>query len=196
MANDVVLPGTGSSVATDEIGGNQFQRMKLTLGADGVNDGDVSSTNPIPVTGGLTDAQLRAADVPVSGDFYPATQPVSIAVPVAVTGPVTDAELRAAPVPVAVSDVTGELIEAIEALRMTIGSLSRTIGMSIPNVAGQQRVSVEAINGGLTLATINTVNSMLTLVNQTQIGGFVAADQIPALMHMSADNLRANIKVT
>lgn len=190
MADNVVLPGTGSSVATDEIGGNQFQRMKLTLGADGVNDGDVSSTNPIPVTGGLTDAQLRAADVPVSGDFYPATQPVSIAVPVAVTGPLTNAEMRAASVPVTVNDVTGELIEAIEALRMTVGSLSRTIGMSIPNVAGQQRVSVEAINGGLVLATVGTVT------NQTQIGGFVAADQIPALMHMSADNLRRNITVT
>ena len=155
MSSNVLLPGTGSSVATDEIGGNQFQRMKLTLGADGVNDGDVSSTNPIPVTGGLTDAELRATAVPV-----------------------------------AVNDVTGELIEAIEALRMTVGSLSRTIGMSIPNVAGQQRVSVEAINGGLVLATV------ATLSNQTQIGGFVAADQIPSLMHMSADNLRRNITVT
>ena len=65
MADNVVLPGTGSSVATDEIDGNQFQRMKLTLGADGVNDGDVSSTNPIPVTGGLTDAELRAAAIDV-----------------------------------------------------------------------------------------------------------------------------------
>jgi hypothetical protein len=102
----------------------------------------------------------------------------------------TNTQLRATAVPVAVSGVTGELIEAIEALRMTVGSLSRTIGLSIPNVAGQQRVSVEAINGGLTLATVGTVS------NQTQIGGFVAADQIPSLMHMSADNLRANIKVT
>lgn len=102
----------------------------------------------------------------------------------------TNTQLRATAVPVTVSDVTGELIEAIEALRMTVGSLSRTIGMSIPNVAGQQRVSVEAINGGLQLATVGTVS------NQTQIGGFVAADQIPALMHMSADNLRRNITVT
>jgi hypothetical protein len=155
VADNVVLPGTGSSVATDEIGGNQFQRMKLTLGADGVNDGDVSSTNPIPVTGGLTDAELRATAVPV-----------------------------------AVNDVTGELIEAIEALRMTVGSLSRTIGLSIPDLLGRLRVSVDVISGGLTLSTVSTLS------NQTQIGGFVAADQIPALMHMSADNLRRNITVT
>lgn len=102
----------------------------------------------------------------------------------------TDTQLRATAVPVAVSGVTGELIEAIEALRMTVGSLSRTIGLSIPDLLGRQRVAIETINGGLTLATVSTLS------NQTQIGGFVAADQIPALMHMSADNLRANIKVT
>jgi len=41
--------GTGAEVATDEIGGFHHQRIKLTLGADGVNDGDVSSSNPMPV---------------------------------------------------------------------------------------------------------------------------------------------------
>jgi hypothetical protein len=95
------------------------------------------------------------------------------------------------PMPVTVS--SGELLEAIEALRMTIGSLSRTIGLSIPDLLGRQRVSLDVIAGGLTLGTITTVG---TVSNQTQIGGFVAADQIPALMHMSADNIRANIKVT
>jgi hypothetical protein len=102
----------------------------------------------------------------------------------------TDTQLRATAVPVTVSDVTGELIDAIEALRMTVGSLSRTIGMSIPDLLGRQRVSLDVISGGLTLGTVSTVS------NQTQIGGFVAADQIPALMHMSADNLRRNITVT
>jgi hypothetical protein len=108
----------------------------------------------------------------------------------------TDAQLRATAVPVAVSGVTGELIEAIEALRMTVGSLSRTIGLSIPDLLGRQRVSIDVISGGLTLSTITTVGTVSTVSNQTQIGGFVAADQIPALMHMSADNIRANIKVT
>lgn len=50
MADNVSLnPGVGgATIATDEIGGIQFQRVKLTLGADGVNGGDVSSSNPIP----------------------------------------------------------------------------------------------------------------------------------------------------
>lgn len=50
MADNVELnSGTGGAVmATDDIGGIHFERVKLTLGADGVNDGDISSANPIP----------------------------------------------------------------------------------------------------------------------------------------------------
>ena len=43
---------TGSGVevlATDEIGGVHYPRTKIALGADGVNDGDVSASNPLPV---------------------------------------------------------------------------------------------------------------------------------------------------
>lgn len=65
----------------------------------------------IPVTGPLTDTQLRTTPVPVSGTFYQATQPVSgtfyqatqpvsIAASVAVTGPLTDTQLRASAVPI------------------------------------------------------------------------------------------------
>ena len=50
MADDVVLPGTGDTVAADEIGGKKFQRIKLIHGADGVNEGDVAGDNPLPVS--------------------------------------------------------------------------------------------------------------------------------------------------
>lgn len=51
MADGVELnPGTGGdTVASDDISGQQYQRTKLTLGADGVNDGDVADGNPLPV---------------------------------------------------------------------------------------------------------------------------------------------------
>ena len=62
----VPIPATaGDIIASDDVGGVKFQRVKLTVGADGVNDGDVSSGNPLPITGALTDTQLRAAAVPV-----------------------------------------------------------------------------------------------------------------------------------
>lgn len=51
MADNVpVTPGVGADIATDEIGGAQYQRVKLIHGADGVNDGDVATGNPLPVT--------------------------------------------------------------------------------------------------------------------------------------------------
>jgi hypothetical protein len=73
----------------------------------------VNVAGTVPVSGPLTDAQLRAAAVPVSGTLavsnFPATQPVSgtvaISGSVAVTGPLTDAQLRAAAVPVSLASV-------------------------------------------------------------------------------------------
>lgn len=53
---DNVEAGSGSggpTFATDDIGGIpavQVPRIKLMLGADGVNDGDVSSANPLPIS--------------------------------------------------------------------------------------------------------------------------------------------------
>ena len=44
---------TQGAVATDDISGAHFQRVKLIHGADGVNDGDVSSANGLPVTAGI-----------------------------------------------------------------------------------------------------------------------------------------------
>lgn len=44
----------GDLVATDEIAGVKYQRVKLVLGADGVNDGDLSTTNPLPISGTVT----------------------------------------------------------------------------------------------------------------------------------------------
>ena len=72
MADNAIANNNGSPVtfATDDIGaGVQSPRMKLMLGADGVDDGNVSSANPLPVsTGGLTDAQLRATTLETQDD--------------------------------------------------------------------------------------------------------------------------------
>ena len=50
MADNVAITaGSGTAVAADDISSVFYQRFKLTLGADGESDGDVSSTNPMPV---------------------------------------------------------------------------------------------------------------------------------------------------
>jgi hypothetical protein len=93
----------------------------------------------------------------------------------------------------------GELIEAIEAQRMTLQSLVRSIGQTMPDTAGRLRVLVDSISASLTLATITTVGTVTTvstLSNQTQIGGLAATEQIPSLMRLGADSARRNISVT
>lgn len=145
MADEVLLPGTGEAVAADEIAGRKFQRMKLIHGDDGVNAGDVSLNNPLPV------------------------------------------------------GAVGELIEVLEAMRLSMHSLTRTIGNAYPDSANRLRVVIDAITGALTLATITTVGTVTTvttLTNQTQIGGINAAPQIPAFMGLQVDTLRRNIQVT
>jgi len=48
--NTVLNLGTGGDViAADEIAGVKYQRNKIIIGNDGVSEGDVSSTNPMPI---------------------------------------------------------------------------------------------------------------------------------------------------
>jgi len=53
--NVAITPGSGATVATDEVGGFHHQRVKLVWGPDGtVNDTDVASGKSVP-------AQIRTA---------------------------------------------------------------------------------------------------------------------------------------
>lgn len=56
MADNTVLnTGVGGdTIASDDIGGVKYPRSKIVIGADNVNDGDVSAANPLPITGTLT----------------------------------------------------------------------------------------------------------------------------------------------
>lgn len=55
MADNIsITPGSGDTIAGDEISAVKYQRIKLTLGADGVNDGDVATGNPMPITGSIS----------------------------------------------------------------------------------------------------------------------------------------------
>ena len=89
----------------------------------------------------------------------------------------------------------------LQALRLAVAALTRTIGLMTPDAAGRMRVTLESApavvpasqSGTWNLSTITTCS---TLTNQSQVGGYGANDQIPALMHLSADSLRRNITVS
>lgn len=79
MADDILLnAGTGGdTIGADDISGVKYQRVKLITGADGVNDGDVSSANPLPVvqepnttSGYITTTPLGASASYVSPVLY------------------------------------------------------------------------------------------------------------------------------
>jgi len=135
-------PGSGEIIATDDIAGVQYQRVKPVWGTDGVAQ-DVNNTTPLPVTG----AQ--------------------------------------------------ELMEAIEAMRMAIHALTRTIGLAQVNpLTG----SVYVDGSRVTQTVIGTVNAIQSgtwnITNLATIGGVAANSQVQSFERMTADNLRRNINVT
>lgn len=90
--NILVTPGVGATIAADEIAGALHQRVKISHGADG-SATDVSTASPMPVTLANTGANATpvvvdlganndvtvTGSVAVTGTFYQATQPVSVA---------------------------------------------------------------------------------------------------------------------
>ena len=144
MADNIgYTPGAGAIIAADDVGGALLQRIKVVVGADGVNDGDVSLANPMPIQG------------------------------------------------------VGELVEQLAAIRMLLQSLTRSVGQAMPDAAG--RLLVNTAGQTVTVAgtiAVSTATTVTTLINQTQIGGLPATEQIPSLMRLGADSLRRNIVVT
>lgn len=138
-------------------------------------------------------ATIAADDI--GGVLYQRVKPVTGADGTAVD--VSDAN----PLPVG---AVGELIEALEAQRMAIQALTRTMGLAMPDVAGRLRVLAEnptAANLQATVSiaatqTLTTVTTVGTVSNQTNMGGFSGTEQIPSLMRLGADSLRRNISVT
>ena len=141
-----------------------------------------------------TGAKVAARDVSYSGEAALA-QAVGL---VTFTGPddaksATDVSTNN-PLPIA---AYGELVEALEAMRMSINSLAKSIGYALPNAQGFPIMEVrQATAANLNATVAGSLTTLTTLTNQAQIGGFAANDQIPSLMHLQADNLRRNIVVT
>lgn len=79
QSSTLATPAAATSVATDDVGGQHFQKMKIADGTadssamipgDATNGLDVDVTRvqgTVAVSGPLTDTQLRASAVPVSG---------------------------------------------------------------------------------------------------------------------------------
>lgn len=145
MADNANLTeGDGTLVSgADDIGGVKFQRIKVIHGADGVNDGDVSSSNPLPVDG--------------SG----VTQPVSGTV--SVTGVATAANQSTANS--SLSSIDGK-ITAVNTGNVTIGAALPAGTNAIGKLASNTGVTIGAVEiaSSQTLATVTNVATIGTSV--------------------------------
>lgn len=136
MADDITIPasGTGTAtpkVATDDVGGSHYQKVKLDLGADGASSPAVG-TVPVSDNGGsLTVDGSVAVSGTVTVDGSAATQPVSHAALTELAAAI-DTELQV--------DVVG----ALPAGSNNIGDVDIA---SMPNVTLNQPVTV-AFEGG------------------------------------------------
>jgi hypothetical protein len=143
MADNVgYTPGSGEVIATDDIAGVQYQRVKPVWGVDGVAQ-DVNNNTPLPVTG----AQ--------------------------------------------------ELMEAIEAMRMAIQALTRTIGLAQVNpLTGRMLVDPSGVTSPVSGTVTANQGGTWNITNLATIGGVAANSQVQSFERMTADNLRRNITVT
>jgi hypothetical protein len=89
-----------------------------------------------------------------------------------------------------------ELIQAIQAMRMGIQSLNRTIGLAQVNpVNGNLFVDGSRVTQPVS-GSLSTVSTVTTVTNMAQLGGQNANSAIISLERNTADNLRRNINVT
>lgn len=182
---------SGASAVNIQDGGNS-----ITV------DGSVSITGSVAVTGPLTDTQLRASAVPVSGAFFQATQPVS--------GPLTDTQLRATPVPVSgtvaatqsgswsVTNLNGAGAAAVNIQdggnSITVDgtvSISGSVAVTGPLTDAQLRATPVPVTGTQQLGTIT--NGAETAVSSTAVQ--ILASNASRKKYLIQNTGTANIRV-
>jgi hypothetical protein len=138
--NIAVTPGTGATVATDDVGGIQYQRIKVAFGADGAAT-DVNTGTGFPVT-------VQNASLAVTGTFFQATQPVSDA-----SGSLTVDAPVGTPVAVRLSD-GASFIGNLQVNNTQIGGVTMAVNNGVVGT-GVQRVTIASDSTG----QINAIQS-------------------------------------
>lgn len=146
MADNVgYTPGSGATVAADEIGGVLFQRVKPVTGVDGTAV-DVSATNPMPMA------------------------------------------------------AYGELIEAVEALRMTVSALASHLqfmdSARRAKVVFDTNSSLNQVNQVTSVLGVTTVNAVSSVTDIANIGNRPAYGAFVGMMNVPSSQIRQNISVT
>lgn len=92
---------------------------------------------------------------------------------------------------------TQELMQAIEAMRMAIQALTRSIGMAQVNpLTGSMFVDNSRVTQPISGTVSANQGGTWNITNLATLGGQAANSAIPAFERNTADNLRRNINVT
>ena len=178
MADNTVLnSGTGGdTLATDDIGGVKYPRGKITLGADGVNDGDVSSANPLPVTGTVAITGVAtAANQSTGNTALAAIQTAVETIDNAISGSEMQVDIVSSALP------TGAATEAKQPALGTAGTASADV-ITVQGIASMTALKVDgsAVTQPVSAASLPLPAGASTSANQTTLIGHV--DGIEALL--------------
>lgn len=133
----------------------------------------------------LTDDELRASPVPVSGAFYQATQPVSAASLPLPSGAATEATATA----------MRAMVDAMSAMTETMQYMLTSILEKMPRVDAADRLMVSHAESSPTVA-LSSNQTLQTLATMTNIGGRDAAHTAYALANAGALHIYDNIRVS
>jgi len=130
-----------------------------------------SNQSAVPVSGPLTDTQLRATAIPVSGPLTD-TQLRATAVPV--SGPLTDTELRATAVPVS-GPLTDTQLRAT-AVPVSAASLPLPTGAATESTLSALNAKVTAVNTGAVVVSSSALpTGAATSANQSTSNSWLSS---------------------
>lgn len=175
---------TNKTFASDDIGGVQYPRTKITLGADGFNDGDVSSSNPMPISGPVTVSGVATAANQTTGNTSlssidakltdVATQTTLAAINTKLpSSPATDRTTAAAPFAVRLSDGSAFVDVATAANQSTantsLAQIDTDLG-ALTETAPASDTASSGLNGRLQRIA-QRLTSLITLLPSALVSG-------------------------
>lgn len=159
----------GSTFGADDIGGVLYPRSKIIVGANGVNDGDVSSANPLPIAGAITHSALTS----IQSDYG-----ANAAISVNITGSSTNLTVNAHAVTnagVFAVQVDGNALTSLQLLDDTVfvDDAAFTPGTSKVLAIGAQadEGSTDSVNEGDIGCPRMTLDRMLRVVDTPHTAG-------------------------
>jgi hypothetical protein len=165
MADNVQINqmADGDVIGADDISGVKYQRIKLIHGADGTNDGDVASGNPLPVK----EADGGNVTLGAKADARSTATDTTAVTAMQVLKEISYMEQN--PASRAVTNAGTFAVQATLAAETTkvIGTVNVSAGQSIGVTSGTAaNCKVEAtIAAAQTLGTVTTVGTVTTLTN-------------------------------